>query len=728
MAKATLSGGNFGAALSPGSRTGGGRFLLKRLIGRGEFSEVWLARDVKNVKDVALKFLPQAFLQDENLLEHFQQEIRRDQLLKHPHIVPVYELVRDYDSAAIAMEFMGGWSLATLKVDKLGHCYSVSEIEPWIRELCDALAYAHNEFGFIHGDLKPSNLLTSAGDGIKISDFGFAAAIRNESSKRGILKSGYGGMGFLSPQQVMGEPPSKLDDVYSLGATIFDLLTGTPPFYKGEVIAQICSLKPPMMTQRLAELEIQCDPVSPVWEETVAACLTKNPSDRPQSAEEVLQMLERQETSWTPGARLETSHETNTSEENEAAVSADEEKIPAEVRSLTSLSPTNSQRIVVLFVSILVGMVVLGLAAAFWFFQYGTFTSLAHSAGSLDKSFNAGSGADSVIRSLALQSDGKILIGGLFTNFNGVSCSRLARLNTNGTPDTSFTPQMGGNVYAITVQSDGKILAGGQGLRPHRPNRRLVRLEPDGNRDPQFPGEGVYNGNIRTIVVQSDGGILVGGGFSKISGKEHHGLMRLGPDEKNDDAFNVSSDGSAGVGTIAILPDGKILEAGTFKGNNMNTHLVRLNPDGSIDAGFDSGPYADENIEAVLLQKDGKVLICGYSNDSVPTSYVARLNPDGSPDKSFHFSDKAGDAPLTMAVQEDGKIIVGGYCSINGRNRPYLARFNPDGSPDNSFRISDATGGCIWCVTVQPNGKILAAGDISNFDGVPCGNIVRLQN
>src|SRR5215469_12167702 len=260
------SGGNFGMA--PGARVGGASYLLKRLVGRGEFSELWLARDVKNQKDVALKFLPRAFLSDENLLEHIRQEVRRNGLLKHPHIVPVYELVTDNNSAAIVMEFVDGWSLATMKVDKLGQCHGPEEIGPWVREVCDALAHAHNEFGMVHGDLKPSNLLTSTREGIKVSDFGFGALVRTECSKRGIIKSGYSGIGFLSPQQVMGEAPSKLDDIYSLGATIFDLLTGTPPFYKGEVIAQVCSLKPPRMSQRLAELAFQSDPIPSVWEET----------------------------------------------------------------------------------------------------------------------------------------------------------------------------------------------------------------------------------------------------------------------------------------------------------------------------------------------------------------------------------------------------------------------------------------------------------------------------
>src|SRR6202012_1394077 len=146
-----------------------------------------------------------------------------------------------------------------------------------------ALEFAHNDLGIVHSDLKPANLIINAQEVLKITDFEIAALIRKEASRRGLTKGLYGGLGFLSPQQVMGEEPAKLDDIYSLGATIFDLLTGTAPFYKGEVFAQICSLKAPTISARLKELNAQGASIPPVWENTVARCLEKNPSDRPQS-------------------------------------------------------------------------------------------------------------------------------------------------------------------------------------------------------------------------------------------------------------------------------------------------------------------------------------------------------------------------------------------------------------------------------------------------------------
>lgn len=667
MPKATSSGVDFGAELSPGLRVCGARYLLKRLIGRGEFSEVWLARDIRNTRDIALKFLPRALLQDANLMEFFLEEARRQTLLKHSHVVSIYEFVRDHDSAAVAMEFVDGWSLATLKVDKPDRRQNIKEIEPWIRELCDALAYAHNEFGMIHGDLKPSNLLVSMREGIKVSDFGFGAHIRNESSKRGVIKSGYSGIGFLSPQQVMGEAPVKADDIYSLGATIFDLLTGTPPFYKGEVVAQICSLKPPRMAQRLAELRIQSEPVSVVWEETVAACLAKNPADRPQSVEEVLSLLERPEPE--PNA-------TEFKEADESVPPALEQiSEPTEAPPLTVAKP-GPGAVVPLILSIVALFLVVGLLAAFWFVRSGKFSTVLAtvnqetSAGSVDNSFKAGTGADDTVWCLAPLPDGKILISGVFMNYNGVAEHRIARLQADGALDQTFAAQLAGSVSTMMPEDNGKVIVGGLGLMPGHPGRKLVRLNADGSFDDSFGG-GTYNRAVVAAAIQADGKVLVGGRFSTASNKHHVGLVRLTADGQPDDSFNIGTGPSTAVCAIEIQPDEKIVVAGEFKKfNGQNAgHLVRLNPDGSLDTGFDDGDGADESIWCIRLQKDGKILISGsfnHVNDS-PCAHIARLNAGGSLDASFHAPDDLGTDLRGMALQPDGKILVAGrFNSLDG--------------------------------------------------------------
>ncbi len=738
MAKAISSDGAFGPALAPGLRAGRGRYLLKRLVGRGEFSELWLARDVKEERDAALKFLPRAFLQDSNLLETIQGEIQRSRLLKHPHIVSAYELAADYDMLAIAMEFVNGWSLATLRVDKPNHAYTVEEIEPWIREICPALSYAHREFGMVHGDLKPSNLLASTREGIKISDFGLAVLVRNESSRRGIIKSGYGGIGFLSPQQVMGSAPTTLDDVYSLGATIFDLITGTPPFNKGEVIAQICSLTPPTMTERLKELGILGEAISPVWEETVAACLAKNPADRPGAMDEVLRWLQRQETVWTPPSPADWTPPA-LAERAASVPAAQTERAPTRPipPGIQPAPVSRASRIPVIVAGV---FIIAGLAVAFWFGRSVKWPALLsphalesakHPPGSLDGSFFPGTGAADAIRCIELLPDGKILAGGYFTDYNGATVKRIMRLNTEGGLDVSFAVQAPEAIFSLATLSDGHIFMGGGIMQGPRGFRRVIRVNPDGSLDDNFAGKSSYNRDLHVIVVQPDGKVLVGGSFNRVLNRRLGGLVRLNADGSPDTSFDIGGGASATVWSIAVQPDGKILAAGEFRKfhNQPKGHLVRLNPDGSFDTDFNDGTGADGNVMAVLLQKDGKILICGDFNEvnDSPFPHIARLKADGSLDGSFHPDGEMANELWTLAVQSDGRILVGGRNRENQEARPFLARLNPDGSRDASFQAREETTGAIWQLAVQPDGKILVAGNFTNFDGAASGNIVRLN-
>src|SRR5207247_1547515 len=144
--------------------------------------------------------------------------------------------------------------------------------------LCEALEYAHaNEI--IHGGLKSSNLMLNEREELKITDFGLAAAALGRASRE--TSHVTAALGFMSPQQALGAQPSIADDVYSLGATIFDLLTGTPPFYKGQVLAQIRDLPAPTIAERFLELGIK-DSVPFVVEDTVRRCLAKDAARRPQ--------------------------------------------------------------------------------------------------------------------------------------------------------------------------------------------------------------------------------------------------------------------------------------------------------------------------------------------------------------------------------------------------------------------------------------------------------------
>jgi hypothetical protein len=279
-----------GPALIPETRLFG-RYVLKRQLGAGGMGAVWLAQDQKLDRVVALKFLSGELLGQPVAIERLKRETKHSLSLTHPNIVRIYDFVQDESHAAIAMEYVEGWSLWAMKVDKPNCCFTVEEITPWIQQLCSAVDYAHSIVGIVHRDLKPANLLIDQRGQLKITDFGLARNLTTPASTQTTQMPIVGTIGYMSPQQASGDEASVLDDIYAIGATIYDLLTGTPPFYKGEVYAQLRESTPPPMAERLHELGIQGVDIPLAWEETVAACLDKEAARRPKSAAEVARCL-----------------------------------------------------------------------------------------------------------------------------------------------------------------------------------------------------------------------------------------------------------------------------------------------------------------------------------------------------------------------------------------------------------------------------------------------------
>src|SRR5204863_193274 len=150
----------------------------------------------------------------------------------------------------------------------------------------------HNHARVIHRDLKPSNLMVNQKRGLKITDFGIARSLADSASRLTTEQGRSGTLVYMSPQQLNGERSAHLDDLYSLGATIYELITSKPPFYSGNIDRQICERVAPSMTERRKEFDIDPAFVPKIWEELVASCLAKEPSRRPQSAAEVAQRLQ----------------------------------------------------------------------------------------------------------------------------------------------------------------------------------------------------------------------------------------------------------------------------------------------------------------------------------------------------------------------------------------------------------------------------------------------------
>ena len=269
-----------------------GRYTLIRILGRGGMGIVWLAHDEELERDVALKFLPDLIIHDAAVLSDLKRETKRSLELTHKNIVRIYDFVHDERSACISMEYIDGETLSNLRAEKEQKVFEPNELSGWTIQLCDALDYAHNHAKIIHRDLKPANLMVNKRGNLKVSDFGIARSLGDSMSQLTMEQGRSGTLVYMSPQQLGGEHGTHLDDIYSLGATLYDLLTSKPPFYVGNIDRQIREKIPPSMTERRKEFEIEAEPIPAVWEEWVAACLAKDPTRRPQSVTEIARQLQ----------------------------------------------------------------------------------------------------------------------------------------------------------------------------------------------------------------------------------------------------------------------------------------------------------------------------------------------------------------------------------------------------------------------------------------------------
>jgi ketosteroid isomerase-like protein len=268
------------------------RYNLVRILGRGGMGVVWLAWDEQLDREVALKFLPDLLLHDRGVIEGLKRETKRSLALTHPHIVRIYDFVQDSQTACISMEYVDGDTLSSLRADKQNQVFETKELQPYVEQLCEALDYAHTRAKIVHRDLKPSNLMVNSQGELKITDFGIARSLTDSVSMMTMARGTSGTLVYMSPQQLDGEKPSHLDDVYSVGATLYELLTSKPPFHSGGIERQIHEKMPPLVAARREELEVKNASAVPAnWEQTISACLAKDPAQRPQSAVEIRKRL-----------------------------------------------------------------------------------------------------------------------------------------------------------------------------------------------------------------------------------------------------------------------------------------------------------------------------------------------------------------------------------------------------------------------------------------------------
>ena len=264
------------------------RYTLQKVIGRGGMGVVWLAQDAYLESLVALKVLPDTLLHDSASLDSLKRETKMGLSLAHPNIVRIYDFQHDESSAAISMEYVDGGTLSDLRIKKPNKVFNPGDLTDWLGALFDGLDYAHTRKQIVHRDLKPRNLMLNARGELKIADFGISRCISDSMTMLTGIVGSSGTPPYISPQQWDGERPTPLDDIYSLGATLYELLSGKPPLLGVVDWQQVHHRIAPPISQRRIEFGIEgAEPIPQHWEETVAACLAKDPKKRPQTIREL---------------------------------------------------------------------------------------------------------------------------------------------------------------------------------------------------------------------------------------------------------------------------------------------------------------------------------------------------------------------------------------------------------------------------------------------------------
>ena len=354
--------------------------------------------------------------------------------------------------------------------------------------------------------------------------------------------------------------------------------------------------------------------------------------------------------------------------------------------------------------------------------------------GSVDSAFSTATGPNSTVGTLVLQPDGKVMIGGWFSQVAGMTCGNIARLNGDGSLDTSFAPASGfnGTVESLALQADGKVVVGGNFTTFNGSTcNRIARLETTGALDTSFVTGTGLSSNTRAVAVLSDGRIAVSSWWSQYNGSNYGYLFVLNSAGVLDSAY-ASGSQPQGPAYVLVPRTGGLLVAGYFSnaGGSECSGLAAYSGTGGVTARSAAGFRQLGSVSTVVPVTGGKWVVGGYFGfvNGVARSNLARLNADGTLDPAFGSSSGPNSTVLALAVQGDGKIVAGGWFSMSHNvQRNSIARINSDGTLDTAFNPGTGFSGGVTALALQADGKLLAGGGFTSFGGVSRNRIARLS-
>jgi uncharacterized delta-60 repeat protein len=358
------------------------------------------------------------------------------------------------------------------------------------------------------------------------------------------------------------------------------------------------------------------------------------------------------------------------------------------------------------------------------------------------KSFNTDNSGTAEL--MIEQPDGKAIVAGYFTEYDGdTSITRIQRFNTDLSVDTTFDAGTATNadIYAMALQPDGKIIIGG-GFTTYNgvARRRIARLNTDGSLDTSFVIGTGFSASVWAVAVQEDGKILCGGDFTSYSGTQRTRIARLNTDGSLDISFSPSSFDNT-IYQIKLQQDGKSIVGGAFisGGTTSLGRICRLNTNGSLDTTFGLGGGFNNDVYSLEIDSDGKIIVGGaftqYSGQS--RNRIVRLNSTDTLDNTFSigsgFTKNVGGGYVFDINIKNGKYVVAGnFDNYNGVAVGGFTRINNDGSRDTTFNSGtgfdfDFVNTFSSPILTLSNGNTLVTSIFTEYNGTPTPNFVAVD-
>ncbi|MFM1998193.1 MAG: hypothetical protein RL204_140 [Bacteroidota bacterium] len=350
--------------------------------------------------------------------------------------------------------------------------------------------------------------------------------------------------------------------------------------------------------------------------------------------------------------------------------------------------------------------------------------------GVIDLTFDIGAGFNDDVKKVKVQSDGKIVVSGVFTSYNGNSANKLVRLNADGSYDNTFNYGTGANsiVQDFTIQDDGKILVFGNFTSfSGQAAKRIIRLNPDGSIDTSFDTSIGADTNFITCAIElASGKVIIGGNFNSFNGMPSSGLACLNSDGSLDANFSANiGTGLNNINDLVETSDGKIIAVGYFSNvpGIPSNWIVQFNTDGTVDSSFNTGTSFNDNCNEVVIDDQNRIIVLGTFDtyNGAPAAQICRLLSDGTLDPTFTSGTNfvGLTMPLSPIFMEDGEIMVcGGFTTYANEPEKYIVRLNTDGSLDTGFNPKTAfNSGSVRAVKQLNDGRIVIGGQFDNYFG-----------